>query len=193
MNEQQLNPVDGNGAAGEGSDTLIGSAAMASEVEAPVDDSPAPAKPFSFAQMLVEAGVLSAEQIEKAQEAAQRERLPLGQVLVRDGLILSRDLATLTVLHLGLPMVDLRNETIDPAIVVLLPQEIARRYLVLPVRESDGRLTVAMTDPTDLQTIQDLTTRTGRKIDPVIATPEDIQENIDLSYRAAEREAQQSS
>ena len=135
---------------------------------------------------------MSAEQITKAQEAAQRERQPLGHILVRDGLVLSRDLATLTALHLGLPMVDLRSETVELDAVRLLPQDIARRYLVLPVRQTDDRMTVAMTDPTDLQTIQDITTRTGLTIEPVIATPEDIQENIDISYRAAEREAAQS-
>ena len=150
------------------------------------------ARPFSFAQMLVEAGVLSSEQVDNAQEAAHRERLPLEQILVRDGLIVSRDLATLTALHLGLPMVDLRNEAVEPDAVVLLPQEIATRYLVLPIRINDDILTVAMTDPTDLQAVQDLTSRTGRKIEPVIATPEDIQENIELSYRAVEREAAQS-
>ncbi|MCH8206200.1 MAG: hypothetical protein IH956_04270, partial [Chloroflexi bacterium] len=132
-----------------------------------------------FGQMLVEAGVMSEEQVGRALEAAQREREPLGQILVRDGLIMSRDLATLTALHLGLPLVDLRNEEIEPEAVVLLPQDIARRYLVLAIKQSDSRLTVAMTDPTDLQAIQDLTTRTGYTIEPVIAAAEDIQENID--------------
>ena len=88
-------------------------------------------------------------------------------------------------------MVDLRNESIEPEVVKLLPRNIAEKYLVLPIRDTADGLTVALTDPTDLQTIQDLTTRTGRKIEPVISTPEDIHENIDLSYRALEREAQQ--
>ena len=99
--------------------------------------------------MLLDAGILSAEQVEIAQEAARRERVPLGQILVRDGFVVSRDLATLTALHLGLPMVDLRGENIEPSTVTLLPAEIARRYLVLPIRQSEDRLTVAMTDPTD--------------------------------------------
>ena len=130
-------------------------------------------RPYSFAQMILDAGVLSAEQISKAQEAAQREREPLGHILVRDGLVLSRDLATLTALHLGLPMVDLRSETVELDAVRLLPQDIARRYLVLPVRQTGDRMTVAMTDPTDLQTIQDITPRTGLTIEPVIAPPEE--------------------
>ena len=62
----------------------------------------------------------------------------------------------------------------------MVPEEVARRYLVLPVNQRDGHLTVAMTDPTDLQLLQDLAARTGRIIDPVVTTRDDIQEHIDL-------------
>jgi len=136
--------------------------------------------------MLVEAGILSAEQVVKAQEVAQQERLPLGRVLARDGLVLSRELAALTALHLGLPMVELRSQTIDPLALALVPEETARRYIVLPLKKGGDHLTVAMTDPTDLQTTQDLAALTGSAIEPMIATPEDILGHIDLCYRLTE-------
>ena len=63
----------------------------------------------SLAQMLVEGGILSSDQVNRAQEDARRERLTLGQILVRDDLVTSRVLATLTALHLGLTMVELRS------------------------------------------------------------------------------------
>ena len=157
----------------------------------------APGKPrrapgASFAQMLVQTGMLSAEQVERSRQAARREGLTLGHVLVRDSLIASRDLTTLIALHLGLPMVDLRSETIDPEAVSHLPVAIARRYVVLPIQKNGDRLTVAMTDPADLRTMHDLAARTGSAIDPVIATSEDIEEHIDLAYRLAERAAAES-
>lgn len=138
---------------------------------------------FSLAQMLVETGILSTEQIAKAQEAARREKQSLGRILVRDGLVLSRDLAMLTTLHLGLTMVDLRSQSIESQAVALLPEDVARKYLVLPVKRTGDRLAVAMTDPTDLQLLQDLAARTGCTIEPLITTPEDILEHVDLSYR----------
>ena len=104
-------------------------------------------------------------------------------ILVREGLVLSRELATLTALNLGLPMIDLRNQTIEPEAVGLIPEDTARKNLVLGLTRTDGHLGGAMTDPTDLQLLQDLATRTGRSIDPVISTQEDIQEHVDLSYR----------
>jgi type II secretory ATPase GspE/PulE/Tfp pilus assembly ATPase PilB-like protein len=102
---------------------------------------------------------------------------------VRDGLILSRDLATLTAVYLGLTMVDLRSETIDPKAISLTPEDVARKCLVFAIRKNESHLTVAMTDTTDLQLLQDLAARTGYTIEPVITTSEDIQEQIDLSYR----------
>jgi len=146
--------------------------------EAPRSNSPA-----SLAGMLVEAGMLSPDQVAKVQEIARRERQSLGRILVRDGLVLSRDMATLIALYLGLTMVDLRSETIDPKSIALVPEELARKHLVLATKQHEGHLSVAMTDPTDLQLIQDLAARTGYIIDPVIATADDILEQIDLSYR----------
>ena len=127
--------------------------------------------------------MLSAEEVAAAQEAARREGEPLARILVRDGRVLSRDLAAFTALHLGLTMVDLRSETLEPETVALLPEDLARRYTVLPLRKVDSTLTVAMTDPTDLQAIQDLTARTGLSIQPVVATDQELQENIDVAYR----------
>ncbi len=64
--------------------------------------------------------------------------------------MLPRDLATLTAINLGLAMVDLRSETIDPQAVARVPEDVARKHTVLPVAKLDKRLTVAMADPTDL-------------------------------------------
>ena len=140
-------------------------------------------RPVSLGQMVIDAGILNADEVASAQETAWKERLPLGRVLVKEGMVLSTDLATVTALHLGLALVDLRSEKIDPAAVAQIPEDVARRYLVLPISRTGDRLTVAMTDPTDLQVLQDLASRTGYAIDPVITTEEDLQEHVDRAYR----------
>ncbi len=140
-------------------------------------------RPVSLGQMVIDAGILNADEVAGAQETAWKQRLPLGRVLVKEGMVLSTDLATVTALHLGLALVDLRSEKIDPASVAQIPEDVARRYLVLPISRTGDRLTVAMTDPTDLQVLQDLASRTGYAIDPVITTEEDLQEHVDRAYR----------
>jgi len=167
-----------------GSGGVNGTTANAAKIEEKKPpDSSSRGRTFSLAQMLVDTGILQSEEVAKARQTAWEERQPLGRVLVRDGLVLSRDLATLTALNLGLPMVDLRNQTIEPEAVGLIPEGTARKNMVLGLTRTDGHLVVAMTDPTDLQLLQDLATRTGYAIDPVISTQEDIQEHADLSYR----------
>lgn len=142
---------------------------------------------ISLARMLVDAQILSAKEVEEAQNAALRGRRSMSSLLVRDGLVSSRDLATLIALNLGLAMVDLRGQTLDPEVVDLIPEEVARRYMVLPVKRTGNILTVAMTDPADLQTLQDLAACTGYRINPIVATHEDIQEHVDLSYRLSSK------
>lgn len=145
---------------------------------------------LSFVQLLVESGILSAEQLSRAQDAARRERLSLGRILVRDGLVRPSDLMALSALYLGVPMVDLRSQNVDPGAVAALPEEIARRYVVLPVQRQDNRLTVAIVDPMDLNLVQDLAACTGCAIEPVVASQEDILQHIDLFYRVTENLAE---
>ena len=185
-NHQVAEGIDGSAG------TRLVSEAAPEEVS-PGHEGPGRMSPVSLGSILVDALLLSEEQVSSAQEAARREKLPLSRIIVRDGLILSRDLAAVAALHLGLAMVDLRGYSIDPEAVALLPEEIVRRYNVLPLKRSGNRLEVAVTDPTDIGLIQDMTSLTGSTIDPVIATAEDILEHIDISYRLTENVAQQTS
>jgi type IV pilus assembly protein PilB len=150
-------------------------------------DPPARSRKLTFAEALVDAGMLPTEDVGKAQTASNREEISLPRILSRDGFIVSRDLAAFMALQLGLTMVDLRSENLDPEVVHLLPQDIALRYTVLALRRDDGAITVAMADPTDLQTLQDLTARTGFRIDPVVAEDQELQEHIAIAYRLERR------
>jgi general secretion pathway protein E len=145
-----------------------------------------PGRPSSLAQMLEHTGMLTREQIARAKEVSKHERLILAHAIVREGLVVAWDLATMTALQMGIPLVDLRSEEIDPRAVALLPEHLAQRYLALPIKLSSNTLTVALTDPTDIQTIQDLTARTGGVIEPVVSTVDHLIEQIDISYRSSE-------
>ena len=164
---------------------------LAEDEAGPSTDFPQPAPMSPLGAMLMEAGMLSREQATIAQDAARRERLPLWRILVRDGLVFSKDLAALTALYLGLPLVDLHNQVIDPQAVASLPEQIARKFSVLPIQTDEARLTVAMADPMDLRLIQDLAARTERTVEPVVAISEDILEHIDVSYRLVENSVEE--
>ncbi|MBI4340327.1 MAG: Flp pilus assembly complex ATPase component TadA [Chloroflexi bacterium] len=136
--------------------------------------------------LLVNLGAVSPEQLLQARLTGQEQKLSLARVLVREGLVLPRDMAALMALHLSVPMVDLRSQAINADALETVPEHIARRYGVLPLRKSGIELTVAMADPTDYRTMHDLRVRTGCVLHPIIATAEDILEHIDISYRLTE-------
>ncbi len=148
--------------------------------------------PFQFfgarrlSDLLLDLGVVTPEQLTLAQESAQNQGISLSRALVKEGLVLSRDMAALMALHLGFPMVDLRAQAIDPSALRFIAEATARRYMVLPLAAEAGRLTVAMADPLDFRLRQDLAVLTGIAVQPVIATAEDILEHIDVSYRLSE-------
>lgn len=136
-----------------------------------------------FHRVLVETGLVSEDQITDSLRISKRESLPLERVLVRDGIVMSSELAALLALYTGVPMVDLGSQSLDSEAVKAIPEGVARKYHVLPVQAESGRLAVAMVNPADMAVRQDLSAFTGRTIEPVIATADDIREHIDLAYR----------
>ena len=143
-------------------------------------------RPSSLVQMLEQSGTLTSDQISKAKQIAVESKTILATAIVREGFVMSSDLAAMTALHMGVPLVDLRSESIQARAAALLPEHLALRYLALPIKLEGNRLTVALTDPTDIRTLQDLTARTGAVIDPVVATVDHIAEHIDIAYRSSE-------
>ena len=139
--------------------------------------------PEGLGQMLVEAKLITKEQLQHAREAQAKDGDKLERVLLRQRLISPQQLALFTSLQLGIPFVNLKKEGVRPNAVALIPEAIARKYGVIPIDALNGTLVVAMEDPRDIQTIENLATLTRKRIEPVLSTSQDIQEMIDLNYR----------
>ena len=82
----------------------------------------------------------------------------------------------------SLPVIDLRQYQPDPASIEMIPQEMARKYTLLPLRVESGHLLVAMADPTNLYAIEDLRVRTSLRIRPLKAHRTEIEEAIERYY-----------
>src|SRR5206468_5830191 len=80
--------------------------------------------------------------------------------------------------QVGLEFMDLQDYPIDPSATALLPEVLARRYRAIPVGERDGKLLVAMSDPANVYALDDIRTITNRDVQPVVATPSDIEQTI---------------
>ncbi len=134
-------------------------------------------------QLLVEGGLISDEQLTRVQELQRKSGERLERILLQQRLITTQQLAFFISLQLGIPFVNLKKEGVQTQALKLIPETIARKYGVIPVRMLDGAVVVAMEDPRDIHTIEELTSLTMKRIEPVISTFQDIQEMIDLNYR----------
>ncbi|MEW6034582.1 MAG: GspE/PulE family protein [Chloroflexota bacterium] len=134
--------------------------------------------------MFLEAKLITAEQLRHAREVQAREGSTIERALVRERLVTPQQLAFFTSLQLRIPFVNLKKEGIRPNAVALVPEPVARKYSVIPVDTIDGTLVVAMEDPRDIEALEELAALTRKTIEPVISTSQEIQEMIDLNYRA---------
>ena len=134
-------------------------------------------------KILVEAGLINEEQLQRVTDLQQKTGNKIELILVQQRFVTPQQLAFFLSLQLGVPFVDLRRHGIKADAVRLIPESVARKYGVIPVDTTDGAIVVAMEDPKDVEAIEELTAVTMKRIEPVISTVQDIQEMIDLNYR----------
>ena len=87
--------------------------------------------------------------------------------------------------QVDLPIIDLKRYHPDPDAIRMVPEELARKYHLLPLRVDNGYLVVAMADPTNLYAIEDLRVKTSLNIKPLRASSDDIEQSLGLHYQNA--------
>jgi type IV pilus assembly protein PilB len=135
-------------------------------------------KSKQLGQILIELGYITPEQLETALEEHRKTPKSLGRVLIDLGMIKEADLVRALAEQVGLEFVDLNEFPIDATATVLLPEALSRRYRAIPIGERDGRLLVAMSDPANVYALDDIRTITGREVQPVVATANDVEQAI---------------
>jgi len=135
-------------------------------------------------QMLIEAELITEEQLGHVKELQAKDGDKIEHILLRQRLVTPQQLAFFRSLQLGVPFVNLKREGVKPHAIALVPEAIARKYSVIPVDVIGNTVVIAMEDPTDIQAIEDLAALTRKRTEPVLSTSQDIQETIDLNYRA---------
>jgi type IV pilus assembly protein PilB len=135
-------------------------------------------KSKQLGQILIELGFITPEQLESALEEHRKTPKSLGRVLIDLGMIKEADLVRALAEQVGLEFVDLNEFPIDATSTVLLPEALARRYRAIPIGERDGRLLVAMSDPANVYALDDIRTITGREVQPVVATAQDVEQAL---------------
>jgi type IV pilus assembly protein PilB len=125
--------------------------------------------------VVVELGFATREKVEEAVEIARAQRKPTGQVLVEQGVLRHDQLARVVAERFGLDYIDLSVYELDMGAVNLIDMEAIRRYQAVPVGFlEDGTLLLAMADPTNVLSIDDIAMLTGRRVRSASASIEDL-------------------
>lgn len=133
-------------------------------------------------RMLLEAGYIDAAHLERALDHQRWHGGRLGEVLVRLGFISEPALLTEVARQFGVPYLRLRNRSVPPGIVRLLPEKliVARRIFPIALVTDEGRtiLVVATAQPQDLATMEEIASTTGLAVQRVLASERDIDDMI---------------
>ena len=125
-------------------------------------------------ELLVRIGLISEAQLDSALGAQAERGGKIGEVLVRDLVVTEDQIAEALAQQKGLRHVNLAAYDIDKAAVLLLPWRMARLRGVIPIGFNDGRLVLAMSDPLDVEAVDETEIRTGYKVDPVVASASQV-------------------
>jgi type IV pilus assembly protein PilB len=126
-------------------------------------------------EVVVDLGFADRETVDEAVSAAREQGRPTGLVLVERGILRHDQLARVVAERFGLDFVDLAVYDLDMGATNLISAETAKRYQALPVGfTDDGSLLVAMANPTNVLTIDDIGMMSGRRIRPAAASVEDL-------------------
>ncbi|MFZ3023310.1 GspE/PulE family protein [Pseudomonas sp.] len=142
---------------------------------------------MSLGNLLLECGVITPSQLEKAlnHQHEHPELGRLGQVLLELKMISAERLGLTLAQQLGIAQVSLENFDIPPECVKLVPESLARRYLVVPLMLDGERLIVASPDPTHCELLHLLGFVTGKPVEAVLANANEVEQAISRLYASA--------
>ena len=136
----------------------------------------------SLGESLVEEGMITQEQLKKAQEEEKRKGSRLVKALVRLGFIAEEDLIMFLSNKLNVPRIELNNYLIDQKIIELVPENLARKYELIPILKIGNRLTCVMVDPWNVFALDEIRSRTGLIIEPAVSTEGEIKKALNEYY-----------
>lgn len=130
---------------------------------------------------LLDSDLITKKDLKKAEKAAKKQNQRLVKTLLAKKLISQEQLTRLYAYILGIPFINLKQETVKPETLQIIPEPIAREHHIVAYKRTPSTLEVAMTNPEDLETIEFIKRKTGLKIVPRLTSKESI-ENILRQY-----------
>lgn len=131
--------------------------------------------------ILVAQGAITEDQLQAAL-SAQGARGMLGETLVARGLITNDQLGAALAKQFDVPYLEMAPEMVNPQVVCLIPEALARQRAMAPVAVKGGTMTLAMVAPDDMNAISEAELISGYQVDPVVALRRDVTATLDRGF-----------
>ncbi len=132
-----------------------------------------------LARRLIADGLLDDDQALKAQKTAYKEKIPFVTHLVNKKIINSRAIACSAAEEFGVPLFDIDSISIEPDTVKLVQENLIRKHRSLPVFKRGNRLYIAVSDPTNLQALDEIKFHVGVPTEPILVLDDKLGHAID--------------
>ncbi|MDO4754610.1 MAG: ATPase, T2SS/T4P/T4SS family [Bacillota bacterium] len=137
--------------------------------------------------ILVSEGLLSKENLEKALAEQKNTGGRLGNTLIKMGMIGEDQLFDVLSDQFGIPYVDIATMQIDPKVPKIIPESLAKKHKLIPIKIDGNILTIAMEDPLDIIAQDDIRLVTGLEISVVISSSRDILSAVNRYYDTSDQ------
>jgi general secretion pathway protein E/type IV pilus assembly protein PilB len=135
-----------------------------------------------LADVLVDLGIVTADQVAKTRQEAETSGVGVVDLLLANKLVRPADVTQAKAAQFGAEVIQLGGLRIPDDVISIIPRHIAKKYRVVPVFKSDGKVAVAIADPSDLNTIDTLTHLLNAEIELRVAAESDIEAALNKYY-----------
>lgn len=137
-------------------------------------------------ELLLDRGIISQAQLDQALNLQRIKGGLIGEILVEMGFSKEEDIAQSLTAQYGFPYLPLSNYDVNPEITGIVPGRVARQYLLVPIDKIGNNLTLAMSNPLNIQAIEDVELLSGCSVQTFVSTSSDIKKAIEKYYKDKE-------
>lgn len=139
-------------------------------------------KAAALEDILAARGFLTPQQLSFIKSEVRRRQEPSDKIIAQMNWVKEDQLAQARAQIIGVPYVDPSQQPISPEVLAYLPEEVAKRFVVVPIAKEKDTLSVAMVDPLDLQVLEFIEKKSGLAVRPYLATTDSINRAIAEQY-----------
>ena len=136
--------------------------------------------------VLINRKIIKSSDIEKIHQKQEEKGFSIQNIVISMGLIKKKEMMEILSQEISIPYVELDGKVFDPSIVAMLPENLSRKHRLVTIDKKEDKLVVAMANPLDVYTQDEIKIKIGYEIEPRLAFSDDINKVLDLVYGVTE-------